>query len=281
MQIPPLPEIPEFLRGRNFVTIDAAILGDRAFGAEVGPGAARPRARDRHLRHGAAGRAVAAAQRPGGADAGHDRAPAAGRPAGRGGRRLPGRRRPGLRLEADDGRDPPPRRRAARDPSRATARSPRSRPRYLFFGGGLAATPEMVAGLEAALPRFKAAMAEWDAGRGYLNFEETGRLTHVLRRGHPPAPAPHQDAGRSGRHLHVQPPDRSRGVAVRDLPSALPRSQSADLLGRVADLLARLGDAGVGVLEEAAEALGVVIGGVAGLGAGARPGPRAGRTRRP
>ena len=35
MQIPPIPEIPEFLRGRNFVTIDAAILGDRAFGAEA------------------------------------------------------------------------------------------------------------------------------------------------------------------------------------------------------------------------------------------------------
>jgi hypothetical protein len=44
---------------------------------------------------------------------------------------------------------------------------------YLLFGGGLAATPEMVAGLEAALPPFKDAMAEWDAGRGYLNFEET------------------------------------------------------------------------------------------------------------
>jgi Berberine and berberine like len=44
---------------------------------------------------------------------------------------------------------------------------------YLFFGGGLAATPEMVAGLQAELPRFKAAMAPWDAGRGYLNFEES------------------------------------------------------------------------------------------------------------
>jgi FAD/FMN-containing dehydrogenase len=29
MQIPPLPEIPEFMRGRSFVTIDAAIIGDR------------------------------------------------------------------------------------------------------------------------------------------------------------------------------------------------------------------------------------------------------------
>jgi FAD/FMN-containing dehydrogenase len=44
---------------------------------------------------------------------------------------------------------------------------------YLFFGGGVAATPEMVAGLKAALPPFKAAMAEWDAGRSYLNFEES------------------------------------------------------------------------------------------------------------
>ena len=31
----------------------------------------------------------------------------------------------------------------------------------------------MVAGLQAALPVYKAAMAEWDAGRGYLNFEES------------------------------------------------------------------------------------------------------------
>jgi hypothetical protein len=31
----------------------------------------------------------------------------------------------------------------------------------------------MVAGLKAALPAFKGAMAEWDAGRGYLNFEES------------------------------------------------------------------------------------------------------------
>src|SRR3954468_5555459 len=35
MQIPPIPEVPEILRGRNFVTIDAAIIGDRAFGAEM------------------------------------------------------------------------------------------------------------------------------------------------------------------------------------------------------------------------------------------------------
>ena len=35
MQIPPLPDVPEPLRGRSFVTIDAAVIGNRAFGAEV------------------------------------------------------------------------------------------------------------------------------------------------------------------------------------------------------------------------------------------------------
>ena len=30
----------------------------------------------------------------------------------------------------------------------------------------------MIAGLKTALPVFKAAMARWDAGTGYLNFEE-------------------------------------------------------------------------------------------------------------
>ena len=33
--MPPIPEMPELLRGRAFVTIDAAILGSRAFGAEI------------------------------------------------------------------------------------------------------------------------------------------------------------------------------------------------------------------------------------------------------
>ena len=44
---------------------------------------------------------------------------------------------------------------------------------YVLFGGGPAFSTEMVAGLRADLPRFKAAMAEWDAGTGYLNFEES------------------------------------------------------------------------------------------------------------
>jgi hypothetical protein len=47
-----------------------------------------------------------------------------------------------------------------------------SAPPSSLFGAGLAATPELVAALRSGLPAFKAAMAPWDAGTGYLNFEE-------------------------------------------------------------------------------------------------------------
>jgi hypothetical protein len=43
---------------------------------------------------------------------------------------------------------------------------------YLLFAAGIA-MPELVPALKEALPRFKSALAAWDAGRGYLNFEET------------------------------------------------------------------------------------------------------------
>jgi hypothetical protein len=143
MQMPPMEEVPEFLRGRSFVTIDGAVIGDRAHGAEVisalrelgpeidtfdmvppvalsriavaGPesGSTLLMAEIRHL-GGALGRV----------EAGHGAL---------------------AKLDAD----------------------------YVLFGGGPAFSPEMVTGLRAALPRFKDAMAEWDAGTGYLNFEES------------------------------------------------------------------------------------------------------------
>ena len=80
-------------------------------------GAARPGAGDRHVRHGRAGRALAAAQRPRGSRAGHVRAPAAGRAAGRGDRRVRRGRRSGIGLAAAARRDPPPRRGARRRPA--------------------------------------------------------------------------------------------------------------------------------------------------------------------
>jgi len=172
MQIPPIPEVPEFLRGRSFVTIDAAILTDRALGAELvqplrdlgpeidtfdmvppvalsrlhnDPEEPMPALTEHRLLSDLPPEAVDAFVAVAGPDSGSTLMMAEIRHLGGALREI----RPGhgaiASLEAA----------------------------YLFFGGGLAATPEMVAGLKVALPPFKAALAEWDAGRGYFNFEES------------------------------------------------------------------------------------------------------------
>jgi FAD/FMN-containing dehydrogenase len=171
MQFPPIPEVPEFLRGRSLVTIDAAIIGDRAFGAEIvqplrdlapeidtfemvppvalsrlhgDPEEPMPALAEHRLLADLPAEAVDAFVAVAGPDSDSTLMMAEIRHLGG----ALGEIRPGhgalASLEAG----------------------------YLLFGGGLAATPEMVEGLEAELPRFKAAMAAWDAGRGYLNFEE-------------------------------------------------------------------------------------------------------------
>jgi FAD/FMN-containing dehydrogenase len=172
LQLPPLPEIPEPLRGRSVVTIDAAIIGDRAFGDGIvqalrdlepeidtfgmvppvalsrlhqDPEEPMPVLTEHRLLSDLPAEAVDAFVAVAGPDSGSTLMMAEIRHLGG----ALGEIRPGhgalASLEAG----------------------------YLFFGGGLAATPEMTAGLKAALPPFKAAMAEWDAGRGYFNFEET------------------------------------------------------------------------------------------------------------
>ena len=172
MQFPPIPEIPEFLRGRSFVTIDAAIIGNRAFGAEIvqalrdlqpesdtfdvvppvalarlhgDPEEPMPGLTEHRLLGDLPREAIDAFVAVAGPDSGSRLVMAEIRHLGGALRE----KRPGHGALA------------SLDAS------------YLLFGGGVAATPEMVAGLKAALPRFKDAMAEWDAGRGYLNFEET------------------------------------------------------------------------------------------------------------
>jgi FAD/FMN-containing dehydrogenase len=172
MQIPPIPEVPEFLRGRSFVTIDAAIVGDRAFGAlqvealralepEIDtfdmvppvalsrlhgdPEEPMPVLTEHRLLADLPADAVDAFVAVAGPDSGSGLMMAEIRHLGGALDRIePGH---GALASLEAG--------------------------YLLFGGGLAASPEMVAGLQAALPRFKDAMAEWDAGRGYLNFEES------------------------------------------------------------------------------------------------------------
>ena len=172
LQLPPIPEIPEPLRGRSVVTIDAAIIGNRAFGAEMvqplrdlapeidtfemvppvalarlhgDPEEPMPGLTEHRLLGDLPREAIDAFVAVAGPDSGSSLVMAEIRHLG------------GELREKRAGHGAL----ASLDAS------------YLLFGGGLAATPEMVAGLKAALPRFKTAMGEWDAGRGYLNFEES------------------------------------------------------------------------------------------------------------
>jgi FAD/FMN-containing dehydrogenase len=171
LQMPPIPDVPEPLRGRAFVTIDAAILGSRAFGAEIvqalrnlgpeidtfdmvppvalsrlhnDPEAPVPVLTDHRLLSELPADAIDAFVAAAGPDSGSPLLMAELRHLG------------GALAVAKPGHGAQPTLEAA----------------YLAFAGGLAASPEMVAGLRAALPLFKDAMAPWDAGRGYLNFEE-------------------------------------------------------------------------------------------------------------
>ena len=171
MQMPPIPEVPEPLRGRAFVTIDAAILGSRAFGAEIvqrlrdlgpeidtfdivppvalsrlhnDPEEPVPALSEHRLLGELPAEAIDALVAVAGPGSGSPLLLAELRHLG------------GALAVAAAGHGAQPTLDAA----------------YLAFGAGIAATPEMVAGLEAALPVFKEALAPWDAGRGYLNFEE-------------------------------------------------------------------------------------------------------------
>ena len=172
MQMPPMEEVPEFLRGRSFVTIDGAVIGDRAFGAETmaalhalepeidlfdmvppvvlsqihgDPDEPMPALTEHRLLRDLPVEAVDAFLAVAGPDSGSTLLMAEIRHFGGAlGRVAPGHGALG-KLDGD----------------------------YVLFGGGPAFSPEMVAGLQAELPRFKVALADWDAGSGYLNFEES------------------------------------------------------------------------------------------------------------
>jgi hypothetical protein len=53
---------------------------------------------------------------------------------------------------------------------------------FAMFGVGMAMTPEMVAGIEAYKPVLRGALAPFDAGRSYINFEEEAGDTADLFR---------------------------------------------------------------------------------------------------
>jgi FAD/FMN-containing dehydrogenase len=170
MQIPPIPEVPEMLRGRNFVTIDAAVIGDRAFGAAMvralrelepeidtfdmvppvalsrlhnDPEDPMPVITDHRLLGELTAEAIDAFVAHAGPGSASTMLMAEIRHLGGAlGVAKPGN---GALAKLDAG--------------------------YMVFGGGLA-IPEIVPALRASLGAFKDAFEQWDAGTAYLNFEE-------------------------------------------------------------------------------------------------------------
>jgi FAD/FMN-containing dehydrogenase len=170
LQLPPIPEVPEMLRGRSVVTIDAAIIGDRAFGAEMvralrdlepeidtfdvvapvalsrlhnDPEDPMPVITDHRLLGELTAEAIDGFVAHAGPGSGSAMLMAEIRHLGGAlGVAKPGH---GALAKLDAG--------------------------YLLFGGGLA-IPEIVPTLRASLRSFKDAFARWDAGTAYLNFEE-------------------------------------------------------------------------------------------------------------
>ncbi len=148
----------------------------------------RARPGHEHVRHGGAGRARPPRHGPGGS--------------------APGRERDAHDLERDAGdrstRSSTRRARARRRSSpqsscarwaapwrgvpRAPARGPRSQGDYVMFAVGGVMSPEAKAEVQGQADGIAAALAPWDAGARYANFEEraSGRPP-VLRRGHVPA----------------------------------------------------------------------------------------------
>ena len=172
MQFPPMPELPEPLRGRSWVTIDGAFLGSRADGAELiqplrdlGPeidtfDMVEPVALSRL--HGDPEEPIPAISvssmlrelTPAAVDALIEAAgPDSGSPM-----LLVELRHLGGAL--------------ARRPAHAGALGVFAA-EYLMFGATIPMGPEIVAAFEATAPRVLAALAPVDAGRGYLNFEES------------------------------------------------------------------------------------------------------------
>ena len=171
MRFPPMPELPDFLRGRQVVVVDGAVLGDDAFGAEQVAGLRALAAGAGHLREGPGSEPGQAAHGPGGADS-LGRRPHDDRRAHRPGRRrLPGRLRPRRADGAAVCRAATARRRAGRpDPSGGAV--PCLEGSHCAFFVAIAATPELAEMGERSVEAGIEAMRPWSNGRSFLNLAE-------------------------------------------------------------------------------------------------------------
>ena len=172
MQIPPLPDLPEFLRGRALVVIDGAFIGDEAAGAallqplrDLGPemdtfAMVPPVALSRiHMDPegptpgvGGGGQILGALT-----DEAVDAIVAAAGPGSGSALLLAELRHVGGAL----GRAP--------EGHGALARFEGE---YMLFGAGVAVSPEIVVAIRGSIARLIEAIAPWDIGAAYLNFTE-------------------------------------------------------------------------------------------------------------
>jgi FAD/FMN-containing dehydrogenase len=179
MRIPPLPDIPEIVRGRQLVVIEATILAGeqegaalieplRALGAEIDSFAAIPAAALQKLHmdpdHPVPGKGVHMLLDDLAAEAVDALVATAGA----------GTDTPLLSIELRHlggavGRAEPHHGAAAKIDAG-----------FALFGVGMAMTPQMVAGIDAYKPQLRAALAPYGAGSGCLNFEEDERDSAYL-----------------------------------------------------------------------------------------------------
>ena len=171
LQVPPFPDIPEMVRGRQFVVIDGAVVGSGAYAGEVlaslralepeidlfaaappvalshlhmDPEAPVPGIGDHQLLEELPAEAIDALVALGGHASGS----------------------PLLAVELRHLGGA-----IARVPDGAGARSHIAAP-YVFFAVGVPATPELAAAIPGSLAAMKAALAPWKAEGEYLNFAE-------------------------------------------------------------------------------------------------------------
>jgi FAD/FMN-containing dehydrogenase len=172
MQIPPLPDIPEFLQGRALIVIDGAYVGDQATASaalqplrDLGPemdtfAMIPPVALSRiHMDPEGATPAIAGAGRilRGLTDEAIDAFVAAAGPGSSSALLMAEIRHLGGAL----GRAP-----------EGHGALDRFRGEYMTFGAGIPVTPEIAAAIHVGLATLDDALAPWDAGSAYLNFTE-------------------------------------------------------------------------------------------------------------
>jgi len=172
LRLPPLPELPEPLRGRAFVMVEAACLGDANAGAEVaGPLRRLGPERDTFAMIPAPTLGQLNMDPPQPVPSQGDGAFLAGFPAAA---------IDALVAVAGPDAQTPPDSVEVRHLGGALARSvpgggaqPSIDASYLLFAAGATPTPDLVSAVRAQAQAVKHALAPWHASYGYYNFEQT------------------------------------------------------------------------------------------------------------